>query len=210
MTRRGVFITFEGGEGVGKSTQSAMLADALRARGHRVERTREPGGTAGAEAVRTLLLDRADCQWNAPSEALLFAAARSDHVGTLIEPALARGSWVICDRFIDSTRAYQGGGGGLDDARIMDLHTFGSNGLLPDITLLLEVPAEIALQRIALRDGGSSDRIAGKGAAYHALVAARFRQIAEEEPERFAVIDASADAHEVHSRILAAMDARLA
>ncbi|MBO0750173.1 MAG: dTMP kinase, partial [Porphyrobacter sp.] len=128
----GRFIAFEGGEGAGKSTQSRLLAEALRERGLEVVLTREPGGTEGAEAIRRLLLDPSGPGWEPEAEALLFAAARSDHVARLIRPALERGAWVICDRFIDSTRAYQGGGGGLSDDAILTLHRVGSGGLLPD------------------------------------------------------------------------------
>ena len=120
------FIAFEGGEGAGKSTQTRLLADALRARGHEVVTTREPGGTPGAEAIRALLLGIDGEGWHPRAEALLFAAARSDHVERLIRPALARGAWVICDRFVDSSRAYQGGGLGLSDAEVIDLHTLAA------------------------------------------------------------------------------------
>ena len=132
---RGKFIAFEGGEGAGKSTQARLLAEALRARGLEVVVTREPGGTPGAEAIRALLLGTEGEGWNARAEALLFAAARSDHVERLILPALARGAWVVCDRFVDSSRAYQGGAGGLSDAEVRDLHRIGSGGLLPDLDL---------------------------------------------------------------------------
>ena len=126
---RGRFIAFEGGEGAGKSTQSRLLAETLREHGLEVVTTREPGGTPGAEAIRQLLLDAEGEGWNARAEALLFAAARADHVARLIRPALERGAWVVCDRFLDSSRAYQGGGGGLDDADILALHRIGSEGL---------------------------------------------------------------------------------
>ena len=131
MTGRGRFIAFEGGEGAGKSTQARLLASALQTRGLEVVVTREPGGTPGAEAIRALLLDTAGEGWLPRAEALLFAAARADHVERLIRPALEAGQWVICDRFIDSSRAYQGGGSGLTDADLLDLHRIGSGGLLP-------------------------------------------------------------------------------
>ncbi|MBV1916638.1 MAG: dTMP kinase, partial [Sphingomonadaceae bacterium] len=137
--KSGKFIALEGGEGAGKSTQTKMLADALEARGISVVTTREPGGTENAEKIRALLLDTAGDGWNLRAEALLFAAARSDHMEKLINPALAAGKWVICDRFLDSSRAYQGGGGGLPDADILTLHRIGSEGHLPDMTLLIEV-----------------------------------------------------------------------
>ena len=199
---RGVFIAFEGGEGAGKSTQARLLAEALAARGIAAELTREPGGTPGAEAIRDLLLDPAGAGWEPRAEALLFAAARSDHVERRIRPALEAGRWVICDRFIDSTRAYQGGGGGLSDGDIMALHEVGSGGLLPDLTVLLSLPAGDAAERLAARDVDGSDRIGGREMEYHARVAARFAQIAADEPERFAVIDGSGSADTVHARIL--------
>ena len=205
----GHFITFEGGEGAGKSTQARLLAEALREQGFDVVVTREPGGTPGAEAIRQLLLATDGTDWNLPAEALLFAAARADHVARLIRPALARGSWVICDRFIDSTRAYQGGEGGLADETIMALHGVGSQGFMPDLTLLVELPPDEAARRIALRDGEDSDRIGGRDAAFHAKVARRFAAIAEAEPERIARIDGSADAASVHLQVLHAVSQRL-
>ena len=150
---RGRFIAFEGGEGAGKSTQARMLAAALEARGISCVVTREPGGTPGAESIRALLLGTEGEGWNPRAEALLFAAARSDHVERLIRPALERGQWVICDRFVDSSRAYQGGAGGLSDADVLALHQVGSAGLLPDLTLLIEVSPEVAAARTAARDG---------------------------------------------------------
>ena len=195
------FITFEGGEGAGKSTQARMLAQALEARGLSCRLTREPGGTAGAEAIRSLLLDNAQ-DWDARAEALLFAAARADHVENLIRPALAAGEWVICDRFIDSTRAYQGGGGGLDDASIMDLHRVGSQGLLPQVTVLVEVSLETAAERLAARDGDLSDRIGGKPAAYHAAVNGAFRKLADSEQKRFVIVDGDGDAQAVHKAVM--------
>lgn len=205
MSARGRFIALEGGEGVGKSTQLRLLAEALRARGKGVVTTREPGGTPGAEAIRAMLLDTAGDGWGPRAEALLFAAARADHVDKVIRPALDRGDWVLTDRYLDSSRAYQGGGSGLDDADILTLHRIGSAGLLPDRTLLLVLdPAETAT-RLALRDAGRSDRIGGRDAAYHARVAARFRALADADPARFAVIDAAGTADDVHARIMSAL-----
>lgn len=198
---RGRFITLEGGEGAGKSTQARLLAEALEARGIAVVATREPGGTAGAEAIRALLLDPAGEGWGLAAEALLFAAARADHVERRIRPALEAGQWVICDRFVDSNRAYQGGGGGADDAALMALHRFGSGGLLPDLTLLIELDPTLAAARAAQRDGMAGDRIGGRGGAYHAEVAARFAALAQAEPERFARIDGHGDAAAVHQAI---------
>ncbi|HQS95975.1 MAG: dTMP kinase [Novosphingobium sp. 17-62-19] len=199
----GRFIALEGGEGVGKSTQGRLLAEALRARGLDVVTTREPGGTAGAEAIRAMLLSNEGEGWGARAEALLFAAARADHVEKLIRPALARGSWVLCDRYVDSSRAYQGGGGGLSDDDVMTLHRVGSAGLLPDLTVLLAVRPEVSAARLALRDGDVTDRIEGRGADYHARVAAAFRAFAETEPERFAIVDAEGSPDNVHRRVLA-------
>jgi len=198
------FITFEGGEGAGKSTQVRLLSEvlALRGIGHVV--TREPGGTPGAEALRELLLNPAH-DWNARAEALLFAAGRADHVANLIRPALAEGKWVLCDRFVDSSRAYQGGAGALGDDQVMTLHAIGSEGFLPDRTLLFELDADEAATRASSRDAGMGDRIGGRDAAYHADVAKRFRELAEAEPQRFAPIDAAGSPDEVHARVLAAL-----
>lgn len=199
----GRFITLEGGEGVGKSTQIRALATALATHGIEVVATREPGGSAGAEAIRTLLMEGADDRWDVRSEALLFAAARADHVARTIRPALERGAWVICDRFVDSTRAYQGGGGGITDADIMALHGFGSQGLLPDRTFLLTVSAEEAARRLTLRDADGADRMGSKPADYQARLAARFVDMAASEPGRWRVIDADAPADAVTATILA-------
>lgn len=202
---KGKFIALEGGEGAGKSTQARLLAEALRASGLDVVVTREPGGTAGAEAIRALLLGTEGEGWHPRAEALLFAAARSDHVERLILPATERGAWVICDRFVDSSRAYQGGGGGLSDAEVMDLHRIGSGGLLPDLTLLVEVSPETAAARLDLRDAGNADRIGGRGPDYHAKVSAAFARFAEAEPARFARIDGNGSAEDVHRAVMAAL-----
>ena len=203
--KRGKFIALEGGEGAGKSTQARLLAAALEARGIACVVTREPGGTPGAEAIRALLLGTAGDGWNPRAEALLFAAARSDHVERLILPALDRGDWVICDRFVDSSRAYQGGGGGLNDAEVVELHRIGSQGLLPDLTLLIEVSPQVAAARLERRDGGAADRIGGRDPAYHAAVAAAFARIAAAEPARFARIDGDRSAPSVHAAISSAL-----
>ncbi len=203
--KRGKFIALEGGEGAGKSTQARLLAEALQKIGQTCVITREPGGTPGAEAIRGLLLGTEGEGWHPRAEALLFAAARSDHVERLIVPALERGEWVICDRFVDSSRAYQGGGGGLSDAEVLDLHRIGSGGLLPDLTLLIEVTPAIVAQRLALRDGGQADRIGGRNADYHAAVVAAFRRFADAEPDRFARIDGDGPAEAVHAAILSAL-----
>jgi dTMP kinase len=214
VARRGVttqvtkskFITLEGGEGVGKSTQAALLADALRARGIRVVVTREPGGTAGAEAIRDLLMTGSEDRWSARAETLLFAAARADHVEKVILPALERGDWVICDRFIDSTRAYQGGAGGISDDDIMELHRFGCEGLLPDRTLLIRLPLAVASRRAHERDLGRADRFGARGAAYHGRLTRLFDDIAADDPQRVRVIDATGTVDEVLLRSMAALD----
>jgi dTMP kinase len=200
----GRFVTLEGGEGVGKSTQAKALAAALRARGHPVVTTREPGGSPGAEAIRALLLH--DQHWTPEAEALLFAAARADHVARTIRPALAAGKWVLCDRFVDSSIAYQGGAGGLGFDAVRALHQFGSHGFLPDRTLLLDLPEGEADRRAKGRDAGGPDLIGGRGADYHRGVARAFRTLAEAEPNRYRVVDASGSAEEVTVRLLAALE----
>jgi len=202
---RGCFISLEGGEGVGKSTQARALVAALAARGIEAVLTREPGGSAGAEAIRGLLLSGASDRWTTQSEALLFAAARADHVARTIKPALADGRWVICDRFIDSSRAYQGASRALADEDILTLHRIGSGGLLPDRTLLLTLPADEGAARADRRDGGESDRIGGREAAFHAAVAAAFERFALAEPDRFRRVDAGGGVEAVTARLLDAL-----
>ena len=201
----GRFIALEGGEGTGKSTQARLLAEALEERGVVVELTREPGGTPGAEAIRELLLHPPQGGWNPRAEALLFAAARSDHVERRIKPALEAGRWVVCDRFLDSSRAYQGGAGSLGDEAILALHDVGSEGLRPDLTLLVEVSAETVAQRLAARDVDGSDAIGGRDATYHACVSDSFSKLANAESDLFARVDGNGSPAEVHQRILAAI-----
>lgn len=203
---RGRFITLEGGEGVGKSTQLRALVAAIEARGVEVVATREPGGSAGAEAIRTLLMEGSDERWDARAEALLFAAARADHVARTIRPALDRGAWVVCDRFVDSSRAYQGGGGGMTDADLLTLHAIGSQGLLPDRTFLLALDGAEAARRASVRDAGATDRMGSKPADYQARLAARFAEIAAAEPDRWRVIDAGRAAETVTDAILAELE----
>ena len=203
---RGRFITLEGGEGVGKSTQAKRLAEALRARGIDIIETREPGGSAGAEAIRKLLLEGAGDRWTAEAEALLFAAARADHVARTIRPALDAGKWVVCDRFLDSSLAYQGGASGLGDDAIRALHDVGSGGLLPDRTLLLDLPMFTAATRELERDGGNRDRFGERDAPFHKAVVESFRRLAAGEPDRFRVVDAKGSPEEVTARLLAALD----
>ena len=207
---RGRFIAFEGGEGAGKSTQAKLLAEALRERGVEVDVTREPGGTSGAEAIRSLLLAPPEgSAWGPQAEALLFAAARSDHVAKRIRPALESGAWVVCDRFVDSSRAYQGGAGALGDDAITSLHRFGSAGLRPDLTVLIEVSEDRAAERLYARDGNETDAIAGRGGSYHAHVAASFRALADADATGFIVIDGNGSTEEVQAAILAAIDERV-
>lgn len=210
---RGRFISLEGGEGAGKSTQARLLAEALRSRGIDVVLTREPGGTPGAEAIRALLLSPDGEGWGPRAESLLFAAARADHVEKLIRPALASGKWVVCDRFLDSSRAYQGGGfgeSGLADADIVALHAIGSEGLLPDLTVLIAVSAKEAASRLARRDLDGADRIGGRDEDYHARVGAAFEHFADAEPARFVRIAGDGSVEETHAAVMAALAPMLA
>lgn len=207
---RGRFIAFEGGEGCGKSTQARLLAGALEAGGGEVVLTREPGGTPGAEAIRSLLLDPPGDGWGPQAEALLFAAARADHVQRLIGPALERGAWVISDRFVDSSRAYQGGAGGVGDEAVLALHAIGSAGLRPDLTILLTVDSGLANARLAARDGTEADAIGGRGGAYHDAVGDAFARLAVQDPAGWRVVDASGSPDAVQARVLAAIQPLLA
>jgi dTMP kinase len=202
---RGIFLSVEGGEGVGKSTQINLLAKAIRDRGHDVIITREPGGTEGAEVIRQLLLNGSENRWEPRTEALLFAAARSDHVARLIKPALDSGKWVIADRYLDSSRAYQGGGSGISDADITTLHNIGSMGLLPDRTLVLELPLQVSIERATIRDANASDRIGGRNAEFHEAVAAAFRNFALQEPNRIKLIDAQGSIEHVSEKMQASI-----
>ena len=196
------FIALEGGEGAGKSTQAQLLADTLVARGIDVVMTREPGGTPGAETIRNLLLGLDGEGWNPRAEALLFAAARSDHVERLIRPALAAGKWVICDRFLDSSRAYQGVAGALGDVAVRALHQVGSEDLLPDLAIVLAAAPERVSNRLAERDGNFTDAIGGRNADYHESVVAAFRDFAQIEPQRFALVDGEGTIEDVHARVM--------
>ncbi len=200
----GRFLTLEGGEGVGKSTQARALVAALETRGIHAVLTREPGGSEGAEAIRDLLMQGEVRRWSAHSEALLFAAARADHVEKHINPLVAAGSWVICDRFIDSTRAYQGAQG-IDDAAILALHAFGSRGLLPDRTLLLTLPYGEGDARARARDGEAADRFAARGDDFHRSVSTTFDRIAATESDRVRRIDASGEVSAVTARLIEAI-----
>jgi dTMP kinase len=200
---RGRFITLEGGEAVGKSTQVRALGAALETRGITVVTTREPGGSPGAEAIRTLLLHGSAEAWGPRAEALLFAAARSDHVERLILPALAAGRWVLCDRFIDSSRAYQGGASDLADDDILALHRVGSSGLMPDRTLLLAVDSAATAQRRNLRQLELPDRFEDRPDDFHDRVGRAFAVIAAADPQRVRTVDASGTPEQVTQRLLA-------
>ena len=196
----GRFISLEGGEGVGKSTQLQALQAALSERGIDCLTTREPGGSEGAEAVRALLLGGDEARWSIRAEALLFAAARADHVEKTIRPALEQGRWVLSDRFVDSSLAYQGVAGGLGLEQVRALHDIGSQGFLPDRTLVLMLSE--GSERARARDSAGSDRIGGRSAEYHRKVDEAFRMIAEQEPQRVRLVDASGTREQVTQRLL--------
>ena len=201
--RRGRFISLEGGEGAGKSTQLRALAGLLKDRGIDVLVTREPGGSEGAERIRELLLTGSDDRWNAQAEALLFAAARADHVAKIIRPALDKGQWVVSDRFVDSSLAYQGGAGGLGIEAVRSINAFGIGDTFPDRTLILTLNE--GTERARARDGQDSDRIGGRPDEYHHKVETAFHIIAAEEPERVKLVDASGTPEEVTQRLVAAL-----
>lgn len=204
---QGRFITLEGGEGTGKSTLARGLSDALRTRGHEVVVTREPGGAPGADAIRALLVEGDPGRWNPLEEALLFAAARSNHLSKTIRPALVRGAWVISDRYYDSTRAYQIAGGGLDALVLDDLNRI-IEAPAPELTLVLDIDPKQGLARSRGADAGE-DRFEKKDAEFHAKVRAAFLAIAQREPARCAVINASQPKDVVLAAALAAIEARL-
>ena len=201
----GSFITLEGGEGAGKTTQAKLLVGALGARGVPVLRTREPGGAPGAEQLRDLLL-RGNIDWSAPAEALLHFAARAEHVEKTIRPALAAGTWVVCDRFADSTMAYQGYGQGADRDLIAALTRL--IGLQPDLTLVLDVSEAVATSRL-LRRGEQADRYEELDRLFHARVNQGFRDIAAAAPERCVLIAADGSAKAVHAAVMRAVALRL-
>ncbi len=203
------FLAFEGGEGVGKSTQAQMLVAALAERGIDALLTREPGGTVGAEMIRNLLLDPPGAGWRVQAEAMLFAAARSDHVAKAIKPALLAGKWVVCDRFVLSSRAYQGLAGGLGDEEVQTLHRIGSGGLLPYRTFLLEAADDDVTERLRKRDGTETDAIGGRDARYHADVARSFAGLAQGD-DTIVQIEASGSAEEVHAAVMREVEPLLA
>ncbi|TLF49714.1 dTMP kinase [Halomonas urmiana] len=213
MTERGRFITLEGGEGVGKSTNLALVVEHLRACGHEVVATREPGGTPRAEDIRRLLLDPVEEEPLDPdAELLLVFAARAQHLARVVKPALARGAWVVCDRFTDATYAYQGGGRGIDTARIAELEAFVQRGLEPDLTLLLDMSMDAAQRRLDSRlegQGEARDRFERERGDFFEAVRRAYLARAEAAPERVAVIDAGAGLDEVKAELLARLDARM-
>jgi dTMP kinase len=204
---RGRFISIEGGEGAGKSTQVGLLMAALDRAGIPVRVTREPGGSPGAEAIRRLLLEGEGERWDAISEALLLVAARRDHVARLIAPALAQGVWVVSDRFADSTMAYQGCGKGVAFDDLATLHRLALGDFVPDLTVILDLPVETGLARAAARS--AADRFERLDRDFHEKLRQGFRQIAAEKPTRCILIDASGDPQTVHSAVIAAVEQRL-
>ena len=204
---QGHFISFEGGEGAGKSTQIRRLAERLQAAGYDVVVTREPGGSPGAEAIRELLVNGAADRWSPVTETLLMYAARRDHVERVIRPALARGAVVLCDRFADSTRAYQGAGGDAPATLIASLEDHVLGGTVPHLTLILDLPAEVGLTRAEARGGAA--RFESKGLEFHQRLRAGYLEIARVEPERCVVIDADADLDAVTAAIANAVSQRL-
>ncbi|HEX6866760.1 MAG TPA: dTMP kinase [Caulobacteraceae bacterium] len=205
---RGRFITLEGGEGAGKSTQQNRLVARLTERGIDVVSTREPGGSDGGEAIRDLLVNGPVDRWSAVTEVLLMNAARRDHIERRIEPALARGRWVVCDRFADSTRAYQGAGGEADPAFIAAVERAVVGEVTPDLTLVLDLPVEDGLKRAAGRGGGEA-RFEAKGTEFHRRLRQGFLDIAAAEPDRCVVIDSTRPQDEVEAAIWAAVEQRL-
>lgn len=199
---RGVFITLEGADGCGKSTQAARLADALEASGREVVRLREPGGTPISEKIRALLLDPANAEMCPECELMLYEASRAQLVRQVIEPALSRGAVVLCDRFYDSTRAYQAGGRGLDVGLVATANRLGSCELVPDRTLVLDLDPQTAYARATV---GGADRMEAEGVAFQGRVRESFRRLATEEPARVRLVDASGKKDEVTARLLSAL-----
>lgn len=208
----GVFVTFEGGEGAGKSTQIKRLAGRLRAAGASVLTTREPGGAAGADSIRSLLVSGATDRWDAISETLLLFAARREHLIRTVWPALARGEWVLCDRYADSTEAYQGWGRDVDRDLIAALYRACAGDFVPDLTLVLDLPVEAGLARARIRDSGNpgaEDRFERMDRTFHDRLREGFLAIARREPGRCAIIDANTGPEAVETAIWATVEARL-
>jgi dTMP kinase len=208
---RGRFITFEGGEGTGKSTHTKLLAEHLRTAGLDIVLTREPGGSPGAEIIRHVILSGAAKPLGPEAETMLFASARDDHLRTTIRPALARGAWVICDRFADSTRVYQGIVGAVDPRLIGELERITVGNTVPDLTFVLDVPAEEGLARARKRRAGAgADRFEGEDLAFHERLREGFRTLAGSEPRRCVLIDATAPRETVAEEIWKVVQQRLA
>jgi dTMP kinase len=207
---RGRFITFEGGEGTGKSTHAALLAERLKAFGVGVHLTREPGGSPGAEILRYVILSGVAKPLGAEAEAMLFAAARDDHLKTVIRPALERGVWVICDRFADSTRVYQGVAGEVDSRSIRALERIVVGDTKPDLTCILDVPAAVGMQRAAKRRGDAgADRFENEALVFHEKLRDGFLMLAASEPERCVLIDATVPKEDVAEQIWRIVSQRL-
>ena len=207
---RGHFISFEGGEGSGKSTHAATLAERLTTLGLEVVLTREPGGSTGAEIIRHILLSALTKPLGAETEAILFAAARDDHVRSVIVPALQAGKWVICDRFIDSTRVYQGALGKVDERVIRSLERVTVGRVMPDLTFILDVPVTVGLARATKRRGkGGVDRFEGEAKEFHEELRKAYRALAKAEPKRCILIDGSGTREEVSARIWSIVNSRL-
>lgn len=208
---KGLFVTFEGGEGAGKSTQLRLLAESLRSLGHEVLTTREPGGSVGAEAVRHVLLSGAAEAFGVRMEAILFAAARSDHVEEVIRPALSRGTIVLCDRFMDSSRVYQGITGNLEPAFVETLERVAINGVVPDRTVIFDLPATIGLDRAQRRAGDDSpDRFEKEKLETHEKRREAFLDIAKSDPDRCRIIDATQSAEAIAAEVLGLLENLLA
>lgn len=208
---RGRFITFEGGEGSGKSTQAKLLGDRLKRLGLDVVLTREPGGSPGAEVIRHVLLSGAAKPFGTHAEAILFAAARDDHVRQLIQPAIRKGRWVICDRFADSTRIYQGTLGNVDPRLIRSLERISVGDTRPDITFVLDVPAEEGLARSARRRGRKAvDRFEEESIEFHSKLREAYRELAEREPQRCILIDGTQMSKAISDAIWAIVSKRFA
>ncbi|MFT4188609.1 MAG: dTMP kinase [Aeromicrobium sp.] len=201
---RGFFLVFEGGEGGGKSTQSRLVADWLEAEGRTVTRTRQPGGTDVGARLREILLDPATGSLDPRAEALVYAADKAEHVATLLAPALKRGEVVVCDRYVDSTLAYQGAGRAVDPGELAQLSAWATRGLRPDLTVVLDVDPLVGLGR-----AGDHDRIESEPLDFHQRVRGRFLALAAERPEAYLVVDADRDPQAVHAEVREAVAARI-
>ncbi|GAA1357747.1 hypothetical protein GCM10009636_29380 [Arthrobacter koreensis] len=203
--RTGLFIAFEGGDGAGKSTQAALLTQALQDAGRTVVRTREPGGTPVGEKLRSLVLEHGHGQIDARTEALIFAASRAAHVEQVIHPALDRGDVVVCDRYIDSSVAYQGAGRNLGTDEVRSVNEWATGGLVPDLTVLLDVDPEAGRSRRTAADG-SEDRLESEPDSFHGSIRTAFLALAEDSPRRYLVLDAAAPVPELAQTILARVE----